>query len=242
MPGSDRDSRAAVLAAVRAALEATPGAGVHGHDDRLAAARQRIASPPRPVLPERATRSGAARIAQFIEMVRFSQASLEELDAEADIPAAISRLCAARGLQGEVVLAGDNRLRLLDWQAAGVPVAARLVRSGDVLAVALADGGIAETGTLALRSGPASPSTANFLPEHHAIVVHAGRIHAGYEDYWAASRAGAGAMPRTVNWITGPSRSGDIELRMLMGAHGPLSVHVLLVHGGVHGGAAGVDS
>ena len=133
-----------------------------------------------------------------------------------------------------MVLAGENRLRGLDWQAAGVRAAARLVRSGDAVAVALADGGIAETGTLALRSGVASPSTANFLPEHHVIVVQAARIHAAYEDYWAALRGECGAMPRTVNWVTGPSRSGDIELRMLMGAHGPLSVHVLLVGAAPH--------
>lgn len=228
-----------MLAAVRTAIDAAPGNAArpdaaNGSDERLAEARARIAAPAPALRPERATRTGAARIAQFIEMVRFSQASLEEVATEAGIPAAIARLCVARGLPCEVVLAGENRLRGLDWQGAGVRVAARLVRSGDAIAVALADGGIAETGTLALRSGAASPSTANFLPEHHVIVLEAARLHAGYEDYWAALRGEVGAMPRTVNWVTGPSRSGDIELRMLMGAHGPLSVHVLLVGAAQH--------
>lgn len=206
-------------------------------EGRLEAARSRIAGHGRSVQPERALRAGDARIAQFVEMVRFSQAGMDVLDQLADVPAAIVRLQAARGIQCDVVLPGDNALRQLDWHAQGLGTAARLVRSGDMLAVALADGGIAETGTLALRSGPASPSTSNFLPEHHVIVVAASRVHASYEDYWDALRreadvdagTGTGAMPRTVNWITGPSRSGDIELRMLMGAHGPLSVHVLLV-------------
>ncbi len=181
-------------------------------------------------MPERASRSGSARLRQFIEMVEFSLASIEEVPTEAAVPAALARWCVARGVPNEAVLPGANRLRALDWPGAGMTVAARLVRSGDAVAIALADGGIAETGTLALRSGPESPSTSNFLPEHHVVMVQASRIHAGYEDYWAALRSETESLPRTVNWITGPSRSGDIELRMHLGAHGPLSVHVLLVH------------
>lgn len=228
-----------MLAALRQSLDGARAAGDAGgespRNQRLSEARARIAAHGRAMQPERATRRGDARIAQFVEMVRFSQAGIDVLDQLADVPSAIARLQAARGIHGDVVLPGDNALRQLDWHAQGLVTATRLVRSGDTLAVALADGGIAETGTLALRSGPASPSTSNFLPEHHVIVVAASRVHASYEDYWDAlrrespARGDAVAMPRTINWITGPSRSGDIELRMLMGAHGPLSVHVLLV-------------
>jgi L-lactate dehydrogenase complex protein LldG len=48
---------------------------------------------------------------------------------------------------------------------------------------------------------------------------------------WARIRYayGKGGMPRTVNWITGPSRSGDIEQTLLLGAHGPRRLHILLV-------------
>ena len=40
---------------------------------------------------------------------------------------------------------------------------------------------------------------------------------------------GKGQMPRTVNWITGPSRSADIEQTLLLGAHGPQRLHVIVV-------------
>jgi L-lactate dehydrogenase complex protein LldG len=217
--------RTAILTAVRAAL-----GGDRASANEVVEARLR--TPPRVALPERATRGGNARLAQFVEMVRFSQASIDVLDARSAIPAAVARIAAARALAPVLVLAGDNALRGLDWPGAGVRIEARLARPGDALALALADAGIAETGTLALRSGAHSPSTANFLPEHHLVALPSSRVFAGYEDYWddvrrTPERDGV-AMPRTVNWITGPSRSGDIELRMLMGAHGPLTVHVLL--------------
>jgi L-lactate dehydrogenase complex protein LldG len=56
------------------------------------------------------------------------------------------------------------------------------------------------------------------------------------EDAWAKLRqAHPGAtlsgesMPRTVNFITGPSRTGDIEQKILMGAHGPRRLHIVIV-------------
>ena len=113
--------------------------------------------------------------------------------------------------------------------------------------------GIAETGTLLLASGPGTPSTLNFLPDTHIVVLHAGQVVASYEDGWDLLRAvrqddppplvrevdrptggpeGATAsplLPRTVNLITGPSRTGDIEQRIQLGAHGPRRLHVILV-------------
>jgi L-lactate dehydrogenase complex protein LldG len=81
-----------------------------------------------------------------------------------------------------------------------------------------------------LVSGPETPSTLNFLPETHVVVVRASQIVGGYEDAWARLRAAMKAMPRTVNFITGPSRSGDIEQTLQLGAHGPRRLHVVLVN------------
>jgi L-lactate dehydrogenase complex protein LldG len=131
---------------------------------------------------------------------------------------------------------------------------------------------VAETGTLMLVSGPGTPTTLNFLPDTHIVVLHAGQVVASYEDGWDLIRARAGlspnplpppplpspargggqgggvvgegvsrvsggrvgasdprALPRTVNMITGPSRTGDIEQRIQLGAHGPRRLHVVLV-------------
>ena len=92
---------------------------------------------------------------------------------------------------------------------------------------------MAETGTLALASGPAAPTTLNLLPDTHIVVLPSSAVVGALEEVWTQLRArfGEGAMPRTVNFITGPSRSADIEQKLQMGAHGPRRLHILLVDG-----------
>jgi L-lactate dehydrogenase complex protein LldG len=89
----------------------------------------------------------------------------------------------------------------------------------------------AESGTLLLASGPDTPTTINFRPETHVVVVDAGDIVGDYETVWdvVRERYGKGALPRTVNMITGPSRSGDIEQTIILGAHGPRRLHIVIV-------------
>ena len=84
-----------------------------------------------------------------------------------------------------------------------------------------------------LRSGPDSPSTLNFLPDTHMVVLRASQIRKSYEDGWDDIRrqmeSQSNSLPRTVNFITGPSRTGDIEQKILMGAHGPRRLHIVLI-------------
>ena len=90
---------------------------------------------------------------------------------------------------------------------------------------------VAETGTLVLISGADNPTTLNFLPDVHIVVVDASDIAPDFETVMARlrERFGAGVMPRTVNMITGPSRSADIEQTLILGAHGPRKLHVIVV-------------
>ena len=86
-----------------------------------------------------------------------------------------------------------------------------------------------------MYSGPAHPSTLNFVPETHVVVLPASRVVKSYEDVFDAVREltadpdRGGLPPRTVNFITGPSRSGDIEQTLLLGAHGPRRLHIVIV-------------
>ena len=82
-----------------------------------------------------------------------------------------------------------------------------------------------------LLSGPDNPTTLNFLPDTHIVVVDADDIAGDYETVWQRIRAlyGTGKLPRTVNMITGPSRSADIEQTLILGAHGPRALHILVV-------------
>ena len=91
--------------------------------------------------------------------------------------------------------------------------------------------GIAETGTLMLLSGPQTPTTIAFLPETSIVVLRAERVLRAYEDGLSLLREERGALPRSINLITGPSRSGDIEQTIQLGAHGPKRLLVLLVDG-----------
>jgi L-lactate dehydrogenase complex protein LldG len=106
---------------------------------------------------------------------------------------------------------------------------------GDQVGVTACFAAVAETGTLMLLSGPESPTRNNFLPDTHVVVLRASQVVASYEDGWAALREagrrpeGGFAMPRTVNFITGPSRTADVEQRLELGAHGPRRLHIVLV-------------
>jgi L-lactate dehydrogenase complex protein LldG len=103
--------------------------------------------------------------------------------------------------------------------------------ASDQVSITGAFAGIAETGTLVMTSGPEHPVSLNLLPDTHVVVLREADIVSGYEDVWARLRAhyGKNTMPRTVNTITGPSRTGDIEQAMELGAHGPRRMHIVVV-------------
>ncbi|MGC1557227.1 MAG: lactate utilization protein, partial [Methylovirgula sp.] len=94
-------------------------------------------------------------------------------------------------------------------------------------------GAVAESGTLVLVSGDANPTRLNFLPETQIVLVLAAAIVGTYEEIWRKLRTvyGKGGMPRSVNFITGPSRSADIGQTMQLGAHGPRDLHIIVVRG-----------
>jgi L-lactate dehydrogenase complex protein LldG len=82
-------------------------------------------------------------------------------------------------------------------------------------------------------SGSDNPTTLNFLPDNHLVVVAAGDLSGSFEEILEKLRAryGKEKMPRTLNLITGPSRSADIEQTLILGAHGPRKLHIIVVEG-----------
>ncbi|WP_139247743.1 LUD domain-containing protein [Hyphomicrobium sp. CS1GBMeth3] len=104
-------------------------------------------------------------------------------------------------------------------------------RKKEPLSVTMAVAGIAETGSVVLQSDSASPTTLNFLPDTHVIVLKTSDIVAYPEDAWALVRSKGADWPRTVNIISGPSRTADVGGIIVRPAHGPKSVHLILCDG-----------
>lgn len=178
---------------------------------------------PRPAMP--AEKSALA--ARFRDK---SAAQSSTLDSVADMdaaPAAIARYL--QELQLPLQAAVWPSLGELPWQAAGIAAEPRGAREGDLVGITSCFCAVAETGTLMLCSAPEHPATVSLLPETHIALVPASRIVAAMEDAWALARAELGGLPRAVNFISGPSRTGDIEQTIVLGAHGPYRVHLVVV-------------
>ena len=219
-------ARTDVLANIRRSLRVTGS-----ERPRRMAVDDRIARAPSGILPERGQVAGAERRALFRRMVEGAQASVAEVADASEVPAEIARYLREANLPATLRMGTDERLAAMPWAKTTLEVATGPSDGRDLNAVSHAFAGVAETGTLVMTSGEANPTTLNFLPDNHIIVVSASDLEGDYEAMWARLRAaqGKGAMPRTVNWITGPSRSGDIEQTLLLGAHGPRQVHVVIV-------------
>jgi L-lactate utilization protein LutC len=122
-----------------------------------------------------------------------------------------------------------SALAPFDWRSAGITLQARSARGDDMLGITGAFVGIAETGTLMLLSGPDTPATVSLLPETHIAVLGAERLVATMEQAWDRLRLEHGSLPRAVNFISGPSRTADIEQTVTLGAHGPYRVLIIVV-------------
>lgn len=166
-------------------------------------------------------------VARFRARAEAMQSTTDAVTAWAEVPQAAARYLHAHGLPRAGVV--WPALAALDWHGAGLALEARGARGDDLVGVTGVFAAIAETGTLMVASGPGTPAAASLLPETHIAVVPVARIVAHMEDGWDLARAELGELPRAVNFISGPSRTGDIDQTIVLGAHGPYRVHMILV-------------
>lgn len=169
----------------------------------------------------------AGLVARFRAKAEYLASTVAAVATLAEVPAAVAAYLAANGLAAEAVAAAD--VGGLDWTGSGLHVAARPAVDADKTGISGCFCAIAETGTLMLLSGPEMPATVSLLPETHIALVDVSRIVATMEDAFALFRAAQGRLPRAVNFISGPSRTGDIEQTIVLGAHGPCRVHLILI-------------
>jgi L-lactate dehydrogenase complex protein LldG len=219
-------AREAILARVKGAL------GKRGDDAApRKAARDYVlahARGPRPAPP-------ADIVAHFIERAGHMESTVERIGSRSDVPAAVVRYVDALQLPAAIADQKSHagvcwpELADLDWRGAGLSIEPRPTRGHDRLGITGCFCAIAETGTLVFVSGPDMHNATALLPDTHVVVLRASDIVATMEDAFARVRAARPDLPRAINLISGPSRTGDIEQTIVLGAHGPYRVHVLVV-------------
>jgi L-lactate dehydrogenase complex protein LldG len=219
-------ARETVLGRVRAALGRRDG-------DARATARARAylasrAQGPRPQMP-------ADLVSRFMQRARDMESTVERIADPAAIPMRVASyldaLTLAPALAAQKSRAGVcwPELSGLDWAGAGLSIEARPTTGGDRLGITGAFCAIAETGTLVVLAGADAPTATTLLPDTHVAVLRADRIVSGMEEAFALIARERGRLPRAVNLISGPSRTGDIEQTIVLGAHGPYRVHIIVL-------------
>lgn len=211
-------ARENILKRIRAANRAAPGAV----DSEREAVQSRLRDHSRGTLPGMPWEPAA----RFRERCVAMLSTVDEIRSLAEAPAAVARYLGGLRLPLQAVCWPE--FAGLDWAGAGLAVQARPANGSDKVGVTGAYCAIAETGSLMLLSGENSPATTSLLPDTHIAIVRASRIVRAMEDGWDLLRAERGTLPRQVNFVSGPSRTADIEMTMVMGAHGPFRVHIIV--------------
>jgi L-lactate dehydrogenase complex protein LldG len=222
-----RAARAAIFARIRA-HQRRAEAGLEQERARAEEYLGRHPAGPRPKIE-------GDLILRFRAMAERMASTVDEVAHLTDAPAAVAAYLRAQSLPLAAV--AWPALAALDWAATGLSVQFRRPRfdereGSDAVGITGCFCALAETGTLVLLSGAQTHASTHLLPETHVALVPASRIVATMEDAFALmrdERGGAGAMmPRAVNMVSGPSRTGDIEQTIVLGAHGPYRVHIVI--------------
>ncbi|MGB0695692.1 MAG: LutC/YkgG family protein [Rhodospirillaceae bacterium] len=220
-------SRDAILSGVRRSLKRGPL-----EDADAAVLADRLAEPKPILVPDRAKSAGEDAIALFTAMAEKVSASVVRIAEASQLGDAVSDYLRTHNQPMELVVSGGPLMGSLDDHPM-LTVRPGLPTPQDRVAVVNGLCAVAESGSVMLTSGTGLPSSLNFLPDTHIIVLRSADVFGGLEQAWAHLRSEKGreAIPRSVTLVTGPSRTGDIEQTIQLGAHGPLRLHIVLVDG-----------
>lgn len=191
-------------------------------------ARHRRAELPPHIVPRRAQLPRPQLIELFETMARRSAASVERLNSAAELPMAVQRHLRSLGVAQQTVYLNSPALAPLNWSALqGYAISTHADDYASPVGIAQAFCGIAETGSLALQSEKTVSAAAWFLPDILIVALALDRVWPAQEDCWPRLREQT-EFPRALTFITGPSRTGDIEQKIVIGAHGPRHLHIAL--------------
>ena len=214
------DSRAAILASVRDSLT--------GGKERSSASREiiqeRIQSARLQVQPS----ITVDLLERYCDKHVAVHGTFDRLTGTTGIIDALDHYLQKHELPPELITGAGAILDGLDWPDRW-QVERRPAGVLDRIVISEAFAGIAETGTLAFLSTPQTPTSHLFLGVDHLVVLDTSRIIRHQEEVWQWLRSEYSTFPLTVNLITGPSKTGDVEQTIEYGAHGPRRIHVFLI-------------
>lgn len=162
----------------------------------------------------------------FAKKMAQGMGKVHDLGALKKVPGKVLELAENIGVDPKAVAMATKDLKKLKWGKIGVEF--RNAKIFDVLGISEARFGIAETGTLVFAASKGTPASLNFVPEYSIVVLRKADILENSEAVWAAF-AKEGRLPNSLNLVSGPSKTGDIEQTLFLGAHGPRELHVLLI-------------
>lgn len=169
------------------------------------------------------------KLAQFTRVAAAHRAKIVEVDNLTQLPTAVATALHELAPNSILHLGENIELQQLDWQREKIQTSTALFSDDGAASIAMAVCGIADTGTAILTSSTTNPTRNNFLAAHHFIVVEKSALVSYSEDAWELLRKQFRILPRAINFISGPSSSADVGLKLEYGAHGPKSLTFFLI-------------
>jgi L-lactate dehydrogenase complex protein LldG len=197
-------------------------------DEILSAIRQRRVRNEKRPSPYRPAPIDGDPVEQFEKRAKSQAAEVRRIASMDDVPAAVADILRSRNLQAIIHLPSTSPSDQLRWQTAPGLTQESSPPGPDDASLALAPFAIAETGTLAYASALDAPASWHFRAGLEIAVIRAESILPHLEEVLSKVKA-RGEFPRTLNLVTGPSRTGDIEQTLELGAHGPKALAILIV-------------
>ncbi len=164
----------------------------------------------------------------FTRILEAHSGKVFSLDNMDNLPKAVASHLENLSLTPVVYAGSNSRLDALDWNTAGIQWKQESFSDDGLVSIAEADCAIADTGTLVLTSSANNPTRNNFLAEHHLLVLQRQSMKVYSEDAWEFLHQTYSSFPRAINFISGPSSSADVGLKLEYGAHGPRTLAVFI--------------
>jgi L-lactate dehydrogenase complex protein LldG len=226
MEATKMSTREQVLASISARLAA------HSNPvDRCNKVDRRLSMHSRNTVPARGRKNHAELIQLFSTMLTAVQGSVSRVQSLQQIPAAVSDYLGENNLGREVCLDEEVELLAIPWETgANLEFTEWAAKRSIAVGLTSCYGAVAETGSLVVCSSSHHAITMNFLAETNIVILDARNLVGVYEEIWDRLRTKSGMrLPRDLTLISGPSCTGDIEMVLEYGAHGPKRLHVIIV-------------